>query len=86
MSGVWPVLRKQMGKGGHSNRPRGFIASGHEEHNEVLAYSSSLRRQARSAEAVEHVLKKLCNLREVASLDVAAVQHVQGLAVTEKSH
>jgi hypothetical protein len=40
-------------------------------------------RQAWGAEAFEDFLKKLRNFPRVAPLDVAAVQHVQGLAVTK---
>jgi hypothetical protein len=40
-------------------------------------------RQAWGAEAFEDFLKKLRNFPGVAPLDVAAVQHVQGLAVTK---
>jgi hypothetical protein len=44
----------------------------------ILSY-----RQAWGAETFEDFLKKLRNFLGVAPLDVAAVQHVQGLAVTK---
>jgi hypothetical protein len=40
-------------------------------------------REAWGTETFEDFLKKLRNFQRVAPLDVAAVQHVQGLAVTE---
>jgi hypothetical protein len=44
----------------------------------ILSY-----RQAWGAETFEDFLKKLRNFPGIAPLDVAAVQHVQGLAVTK---
>jgi hypothetical protein len=47
----------------------------------ILSY-----RQAWGAETFEGFLKKLRNFARIAPLDVAAVQHIQGLAVTKESH
>jgi hypothetical protein len=51
---------------------------------EMMLFLSILSyRQAWGAETFEDCLKKLSNFPGVAPLDLAAVQHVQGLAVTE---
>ena len=52
--------------------------------NKTMLSLSILRyRQAWGAETFEDFLKKLSNFPRVAPLDVAAVQHVQGHAVTK---